>query len=142
VVERTFGWLVRYRRLVRDYERSPEQHAAMVWWATVFLMVRRLDRLRRGQGPEQRWGRARPAPPPRSAGTGPQGVGPRGRWESVLAQMGTDPSRAWHARDLAHLLGIANIDSLQAQMGRWARQGLIHKVARATYVLHPQGWST
>ena len=23
VVERTFGWLLRYRRLVRDYERLP-----------------------------------------------------------------------------------------------------------------------
>ncbi|MGH3700917.1 MAG: transposase [Pseudonocardiaceae bacterium] len=30
VVERTFGWLLRYRRLVRDYERRPEHHEAMV----------------------------------------------------------------------------------------------------------------
>jgi transposase len=26
VVERTFGWLTRHRRLVRDYERRPEHH--------------------------------------------------------------------------------------------------------------------
>lgn len=31
VVERTFGWLTRHRRLVRDYERRPEHHEAMVW---------------------------------------------------------------------------------------------------------------
>ena len=30
VVERTFGWLNRHRRLVRDYERRPEHHEAMV----------------------------------------------------------------------------------------------------------------
>ena len=29
VVERTFGWLMRHRRLVRDYERLPEHHEAM-----------------------------------------------------------------------------------------------------------------
>ena len=40
VVERTFGWLLRYRRLVRDYERRTEHHEAMVWWATVLIMTR------------------------------------------------------------------------------------------------------
>ncbi|HEY6794783.1 MAG TPA: transposase, partial [Kineosporiaceae bacterium] len=30
VVERTFGWLLRYRRLVRDYERRPQHHEVMV----------------------------------------------------------------------------------------------------------------
>src|SRR5450755_2630938 len=33
VVERTFGWLMRYRRLARDYERRPEPHEAMACWA-------------------------------------------------------------------------------------------------------------
>src|SRR5204862_3600650 len=28
VVERSFGWLLRYRRLVRDYERRPQHHEA------------------------------------------------------------------------------------------------------------------
>jgi transposase len=46
VVERSFGWLLRYRRLVRDYERRTEHHEAMVYWATVLLMTRRLARRR------------------------------------------------------------------------------------------------
>jgi transposase len=44
VVERTFGLLLRYRRLVRDYERRPEHHEAMVLWATVAIMTRQLMR--------------------------------------------------------------------------------------------------
>ena len=44
VVERTFGWLGRYRRLSKDYERLPESSAAMVYWAMTRLMVRRLTR--------------------------------------------------------------------------------------------------
>jgi transposase len=32
VVERTFSWLLRWRRLVRDYERLPETHEAMIKW--------------------------------------------------------------------------------------------------------------
>ena len=42
VVERTFSWLVRWRRLVRDYERLPQTHEAMVKWAMVGLMLNRL----------------------------------------------------------------------------------------------------
>jgi len=42
VVERTFAWLVRWRRLDRDYERLPEHAEAMVKWAMVGLMARRL----------------------------------------------------------------------------------------------------
>ena len=61
VVERTFGWLTRHRRLVRDYERLPEHHEAMVWWATVNIMTRRLARELAGQPPQPRWGRPRQA---------------------------------------------------------------------------------
>jgi transposase len=57
VVERTFGWLMRYRRLVRDYERRPEHHEAMVLWATVTIMTRQLDRTTAGTPPAPRWGR-------------------------------------------------------------------------------------
>jgi transposase len=60
VVERTFGWLVRHRRLVRDYERKPEHHEAMVWWATVAIMTRRLTR-ELADGPPPRWGQPRPS---------------------------------------------------------------------------------
>jgi transposase len=42
VVERTFSWLMRWRRLVRDYERLPETHEALVKWAMVGLMLNRL----------------------------------------------------------------------------------------------------
>jgi transposase len=44
VVERTFSWISRCRRTVRDYERRPEHHAAMVQWAMVIIMTRRLAR--------------------------------------------------------------------------------------------------
>jgi transposase len=56
VVERTFGWLMRYRRLVRDYERRPEHHEAMVLWATVAIMTRQLARTTAGAPPHPRWG--------------------------------------------------------------------------------------
>jgi transposase len=56
VVERTFGWLTRYRRLARDYERRAESHEAMVYWATVFIMTKRLARDETGHAPAKRWG--------------------------------------------------------------------------------------
>jgi len=46
VVERTFSWISRCRRTVRDYERRPEHHAAMVQWSMVIVMTRRLARNR------------------------------------------------------------------------------------------------
>src|SRR5262249_61502341 len=62
VVERSFGWLLRYRRLVRDYERRPEHHEAMVLWATIVIMTRQLDRTKSGTPPHPRWGRPRALP--------------------------------------------------------------------------------
>jgi transposase len=56
VIERTFGWLMRYRRLVRGYERRTEHAEAMIYWATVIIMTRRLARYETGQAPEPRWG--------------------------------------------------------------------------------------
>jgi transposase len=35
VVERTFAWITRSRRTVRDYERLTEHHAAMVYWSMI-----------------------------------------------------------------------------------------------------------
>ena len=52
VVERTFGWLNRHRRLVRDYERRPEHHEAMV-------LGHHHDH-DKAVGPPAQWG---PAPP-------------------------------------------------------------------------------
>jgi transposase len=40
--ERRFSWINRCRRTVRDYERLPQHHAAMIQWAMIALMTRRL----------------------------------------------------------------------------------------------------
>jgi transposase len=42
VVERTFGWLMGCRRLVRDYELLPETSEAFIYLAMIRIMVRRL----------------------------------------------------------------------------------------------------
>jgi Transposase DDE domain len=42
-VERTFGWLGRYRRLSKDYERLPETSEAMIQMAMIHIMLRRLE---------------------------------------------------------------------------------------------------
>lgn len=42
VVERTFGWLGRNRRLSKDYEYLPETEEAFVYAAMIHLMLRRL----------------------------------------------------------------------------------------------------
>jgi transposase len=42
VVERTFGWLGRFRRLARDYERLPETLAAWHWVAFIALLLGQL----------------------------------------------------------------------------------------------------
>ena len=47
VVERTLAWIAKHRRTVRDYERLPAHHAAMVTWAMVAVMTRRLARSHR-----------------------------------------------------------------------------------------------
>ena len=67
VLERTFGWLSRHRRLVRDYERRPEHHEAMVLWATVSIMTRQLTRNLAGEPPAARWGHQRQPPSPPAA---------------------------------------------------------------------------
>jgi transposase len=42
VVERTLGWLMLHRRLVRDYEARPEHSRSMIHWAMIDNMDRRL----------------------------------------------------------------------------------------------------
>lgn len=44
VVERSLAWLSHARRLVRDYERLPEHSEALLTWAAITLMTRRLTR--------------------------------------------------------------------------------------------------
>jgi putative transposase len=43
IVERTFAWLGRCRRLSKDYERRPESSEAMIYIAMTHLMLRRLE---------------------------------------------------------------------------------------------------
>jgi putative transposase len=45
VVERTFGWFGRYRRLSKDYEYLTQTSEAMIRVAMIHLMVRRLARM-------------------------------------------------------------------------------------------------
>ena len=35
VVERTFAWISKHRRITRDYERLPASHEAMILWAMI-----------------------------------------------------------------------------------------------------------
>jgi putative transposase len=42
IVERTFGWLTKYRRLVRDYEETSQSSEAWIRVAMIHLMVHRL----------------------------------------------------------------------------------------------------
>ena len=41
-MERTFAWISKHRRTVRDYETLPASHEAMILWAMIALMTRRL----------------------------------------------------------------------------------------------------
>ena len=42
IVERTFGWLMRHRRLVRDYERTESSAEAWIHLAMIRIQLRRL----------------------------------------------------------------------------------------------------
>lgn len=44
IVERTFGWLNRYRRLSKDYEFLTQTSETMIRVAMIHLMIRRLAR--------------------------------------------------------------------------------------------------
>lgn len=44
VVERTFAWLGRYRRLSKDYEQSVQMSESFIYVATIHILVRRLSR--------------------------------------------------------------------------------------------------
>ena len=44
VVERTFGWIMKHRRCVRDYERLPDHHETYLYWSMIQVMAARLAR--------------------------------------------------------------------------------------------------
>jgi transposase len=60
VVEPTFTWLTTHRRLARDYERLTTHSKAMIYWAIIGIMIRRLDRSHPVTRP-------RPRPPTKAA---------------------------------------------------------------------------
>ena len=41
-VERTFGWIGRYRRTSKDYERYCETEEYVVQWVMIAILLRRL----------------------------------------------------------------------------------------------------
>jgi putative transposase len=43
IVERTFSWLGRYRRLSKDYETEPDSSEAMILIAMINIMLHRLS---------------------------------------------------------------------------------------------------
>ncbi len=45
VIERSFGWLVKQRRLTRDHEKNPRHHEAFVYIAFIGIMTQRLTTL-------------------------------------------------------------------------------------------------
>jgi hypothetical protein len=83
VVERTFAWIVKCRRLDHDYERPPQTNEAMIKWAMIGLMVRRLE-----PPPGRKRGSA-PRPPPETFPTLCEGfpVSVKGGGSSVMAQL-------------------------------------------------------
>lgn len=42
IVERTFAWLIHFRRLAKDYEVKTEHSEAFIYASTTRLMLRRL----------------------------------------------------------------------------------------------------
>jgi transposase len=52
IVERTFAWITRSRRTVRDYERLSEHHETMIYWSMIIVMSRRLAKLTQSQQPQ------------------------------------------------------------------------------------------
>ncbi len=44
IVERTFAWLGKYRRLSKDYEYLPRSSEAFVYLASIHILTRRLSR--------------------------------------------------------------------------------------------------
>ncbi|MHA6757013.1 IS4 family transposase [Streptacidiphilus sp. PAMC 29251] len=79
---------------------------------------------------------AKEVEPPRILPAHSQGTPPQGsRKERVLALLLTDPQRAWRGREVAHALGVTNLNSFCVQLSQWAHRGLLNKTGPATYTL-------
>lgn len=69
-----------------------------------------------------------PTPPPLAPGT-PQ-------LQGTLAVLRSAPDYSWTPHEVASALGTANVNSLNAQMAKWARRGLIYRTRRGAYAAH------
>lgn len=47
IVERTFGWLGRYRRLCKDYEGLTESSQALIYAAMIRIMIKRMTNIKK-----------------------------------------------------------------------------------------------
>ncbi|MEV6866012.1 hypothetical protein AB0M44_34090 [Streptosporangium subroseum] len=54
VVDRALAWLMAYQRLARDYERQPPTSEAMIRWAVINMLARRITRGHPAQRPGPR----------------------------------------------------------------------------------------
>jgi hypothetical protein len=54
VAERTFAWISKHCRTTRDYEQLPASHEAMILWAMIALMTRRLAQPAQSSGTHSR----------------------------------------------------------------------------------------
>ncbi|GAB3746169.1 hypothetical protein GCM10027590_64260 [Nocardiopsis nanhaiensis] len=50
----------------------------------------------------------------------------------------TDPHRGWSPIEVARALEYAHYRSLATQMGVWAKEGFLQRIARGRYTLAPQ----
>ncbi|MFJ6619978.1 IS4 family transposase [Kitasatospora sp. NPDC091335] len=65
-------------------------------------------------------------------------LAPEGRRDRMLQLMRADPCRSRHATEIAKELGLAHHRSLTGELIRWEREGILRKVAPATYILAPE----
>ncbi|MFG2676858.1 IS4 family transposase [Streptomyces sp. NPDC048445] len=72
---------------------------------------------------------ASPPPPPRTQGAS--------QLQGTLAVLRSAPDYSWTPHEVAPALGITNVNSLNTQMAKWARKGLIYRTRRGAYAARP-----
>jgi hypothetical protein len=65
---------------------------------------------------------------------------PDGRRNRTLQLLRTDPERSWRAGEIASGMGLEDSRSLRAELGRWAKEGILRRTARGAYAL-AQEWN-
>ncbi|MFF4792887.1 hypothetical protein ACFY2M_24630 [Streptomyces sp. NPDC001276] len=70
-------------------------------------------------------------------GTTPAAASDTGRRNRTLQLLRTDPARPWRPTEIAAALKIGHYRSFCAQLGQWARDGMLHRVGRGLYTLNP-----